>query len=83
MSLSQKHNPGGMHLANAVGTPVAVLFGPTNPLTTGPFFSSPKTCIQSKACSSLGGTSMKSLSVEDVYHKISETIQVDFSLNEK
>ena len=77
------NDTGGMHLANAVGTPVAVLFGPTNPLSTGPFFSSPKTCIQSKACSSLGGTSMKSLSVEDVYHKISETIKVDFSLNEK
>lgn len=77
------NDTGGMHLANAVGTPVAVLYGPTNPLSTGPFFNSPKVCIQPKGSSSAGGASMKSLSVEDVFHEIGEMLKVDFSLNEK
>jgi heptosyltransferase-2 len=40
------NDSGGLHLANAVGTPVTVLFGPTNPQATGPFFASSKCIVQ-------------------------------------
>ena len=33
------NDSGGMHLANALGAPTVVLFGPTNPLVTSPFMS--------------------------------------------
>jgi heptosyltransferase-2 len=66
------NDTGGMHLANALGTPVAVLYGPTNPLVTGPFFNSPKICIQPKECSLGAGTSIQSLSVNHVHNGVSE-----------
>lgn len=41
------NDTGSMHLANMVGTPVAVLFGPTNSTRTKPFFDSPLISIES------------------------------------
>ena len=32
------NDTGGMHLANALGVPLVALFGPTNPIRTGPVF---------------------------------------------
>lgn len=69
------NDTGGMHLANALGTPVAVLYGPTNSLVTGPFFNSPKICIQPKECSLGAGTSIQSLSVNHVYNGVSEILK--------
>ena len=40
------NDSGGMHLANAVGCPSAVLFGPTNPKVTAPCFNVPLKIIQ-------------------------------------
>lgn len=34
------NDTGGMHLANALGVPTIALFGPTNPVRTGPIFQS-------------------------------------------
>ena len=31
------NDSGPMHLANAVGTPIVAIFGPTNPKRTGPY----------------------------------------------
>ncbi len=36
-ALFVSNDSGPMHLANALGTPVVALFGPTDPLITGPF----------------------------------------------
>ena len=47
-SLVIGNDTGSMHLANMLGTPVAVLFGPTNSTKTKPFFSSPLISIESK-----------------------------------
>jgi heptosyltransferase-2 len=68
------NDTGGMHLANAVGTPVVVLFGPTNPISTRPFFDSPQTCIQPKDCPPQGGATIDSLGVDRVYWEVSELI---------
>ena len=65
-SLVIGNDTGGMHLANAVGTPVAVLCGPTNPLVTGPFFDAPKVCLQPEDCPPEGGHSIDLLSVDQV-----------------
>jgi ADP-heptose:LPS heptosyltransferase len=65
-SLVIGNDTGGMHLANALGTPVAVLCGPTNPLVTGPFFDSAKVCPQPKDCPLQGGHSIDLLSVDQV-----------------
>jgi heptosyltransferase II len=65
-SVAIGNDTGGMHLANALGTPVAVLCGPTNPLITGPFYDSPKVCLQPKGCPPEGGFSMNLLEVNQV-----------------
>ena len=44
------NDTGGVHLANALGTPVHVLYGPTNPLVTGPFFEAERNIIQPTDC---------------------------------
>ena len=49
------NDTGGMHLANAIGTPVTVICGPTNPLVTGPFFNAPRTILQPQGCPPTGG----------------------------
>lgn len=46
-SLVIGNDTGSMHLANMVGTPVTVLFGPTNSTKTKPFFNSTCTIIHS------------------------------------
>ena len=40
------NDTGGMHLANALGVPLIALFGPTNPVRTGPIFAGPTTILQ-------------------------------------
>jgi len=40
------NDTGGMHLANALGVPLVALFGPTNPVRTGPVFDAPVTVLQ-------------------------------------
>jgi ADP-heptose:LPS heptosyltransferase len=50
-----------MHLANALGVPVIGLFGPTNPLRTGPVFSAPYRILQPPGCAPTGGGSLAAL----------------------
>ncbi|MGB1745795.1 MAG: glycosyltransferase family 9 protein, partial [Limisphaerales bacterium] len=65
------NDTGGMHLANAVGTPVAVLFGPTNPLVTGPFFDAPRL-----NCPPEGGSSIQLLEPGTVADQLVEMVQL-------
>ena len=69
------NDTGGMHLANAVGTPVAVLFGPTNPSVTAPFFDVPKVCIQPEGCPPEGGRSIRSLSSDEVAARLLDFLE--------
>jgi len=49
------NDTGGMHLANMLGTPVVAVFGPTNPVRTGPVFDAPKVILQPEGCPATGG----------------------------
>jgi ADP-heptose:LPS heptosyltransferase/lauroyl/myristoyl acyltransferase len=60
------NDTGGMHLANALGVPVIGLFGPTNPIRTGPVFASPYRILQAPGCPPTGGGSLADLSAESV-----------------
>jgi heptosyltransferase II len=60
------NDTGGMHLANALGVPVIGLFGPTNPIRTGPVFTSPHRILQPPGCPPTGGAALADLSPEAV-----------------
>lgn len=60
------NDTGGMHLANALGVPVIGLFGPTNPVRTGPVFEAPRIILQPPACPATGGLPMEAITVEAV-----------------
>jgi heptosyltransferase II len=55
------NDTGGMHLANALGVPLVVLFGPTNPVRTGPVFAAPATIVQPAKCPPTGPASLMDL----------------------
>lgn len=60
------NDSGGLHLANALGVPVIGLYGPTNPLRTGPVFSSPFILAQPEGCPATGGKPLSELTPEAV-----------------
>ena len=55
------NDTGGMHLANALGRPVLALFGPTNPVRTGPIFAAPVKLLQPPGCPAQGGGDLNDL----------------------
>lgn len=60
------NDTGGMHLANALGVPLVGLFGPTNPIRTGPVFAAPYRILQPPGCPPTGGGRLGDLSPEAV-----------------
>jgi ADP-heptose:LPS heptosyltransferase len=68
------NDTGGMHLANALGVPLLALFGPTNPIRTGPVFSSPARILQPPGCPSTGGGDLANLSPECVATALRELL---------
>jgi heptosyltransferase II len=60
------NDTGGMHLANALGVPLVALFGPTNPVRTGPRFAAPHLILQPPGCPRIGGGNLQDLAVETV-----------------
>lgn len=69
-SLLITNDTGGMHLANALGTPLIALFGPTNPIRTGPIFSGPTKILQPPGCPAHGGSSLNELTPQQVLNAI-------------
>jgi ADP-heptose:LPS heptosyltransferase len=55
------NDTGGMHLANALGVPLVALFGPTNPVRTGPVFDAPFIILQPPGCPPTGGGALPGL----------------------
>ena len=60
------NDTGGMHLANMLGVPVIAIYGPTNPVRTGPIFDTPKTILQPAGCPETGGLPIKKVTPEKV-----------------
>lgn len=60
------NDTGGLHLANAAGTPTIGLYGPTNPQRTRPIFEAPLAVIQPPGCPAAGGGNMSDIAVEQV-----------------
>jgi heptosyltransferase-2 len=60
------NDTGGMHLANGLGVPLIGLFGPTNPVRTGPIFSAPAQILQPPGCPPTGGGLLLELAPETV-----------------
>ena len=69
------NDTGGMHLANALGVPLIAMFGPTNPLRTGPVFASPYRILQPAGCPPAGGASLADLAPETVFAAVNEELQ--------
>ena len=61
------NDTGGMHLANLFGIPVVAVYGPTNPVRTGPIFDAPRVILQPPGCPSTGGAPMDKLTAEQVF----------------
>jgi ADP-heptose:LPS heptosyltransferase/lauroyl/myristoyl acyltransferase len=66
------NDTGGMHLANSMGIPVVALFGPTNPVRTGPVFSAPFRILMPPGCPPTGGGALADLAPETVIAAVSE-----------
>lgn len=60
------NDTGGMHLANAVGVPLIGLFGPTNPVRTGPVYAAPHILLQAADAGPAGGGTLADLAPEKV-----------------
>jgi ADP-heptose:LPS heptosyltransferase/lauroyl/myristoyl acyltransferase len=68
------NDTGGMHLANALGVPVLALFGPTNPLRTGPIFQAPVRLLQPPGCLPTGGGNLADLQPDTVFAAAAEML---------
>jgi len=60
------NDSGGMHIANALGVPLIALYGPTNPIRTGPIFTAPHTILQPDSCSPTGGSPIEQIHPQKV-----------------
>jgi lipopolysaccharide heptosyltransferase II len=70
------NDTGGMHLANMLGTLVVVVFGPTNPVRTGPIFSTSHTILQPEGCPATGGLAIDLVSPERCFDAVTEVLSV-------
>jgi heptosyltransferase-2 len=68
------NDTGGMHLANALGVPLIALFGPTNPIRTGPVFNAPVRILQPAGCPREGGADLSDLTVDRVLSVVNELL---------
>ena len=68
------NDTGGMHLANALGVPLVALFGPTNPVRTGPVFTTPARILQPPNCPPTGGAPLADLAPETVAAALREML---------
>ncbi len=66
------NDTGGMHLANMLGTPVVAVFGPTNPVRTGPVFDAPAAILQPEGCPQTGGLPIDQVSADTVFKALSQ-----------
>jgi lipopolysaccharide heptosyltransferase II len=68
------NDTGGMHLANALGVPLIALFGPTNPVRTGPVFATPAHILQPPGCPPTGGGALIDLTPATVIAAVKQNL---------
>jgi len=66
------NDTGGLHLANLLGIPVVGVFGPTNPVRTGPIFDAPKIILQPENCPPTGGEPIENVSAKNVFSAVKQ-----------
>jgi heptosyltransferase II len=64
-SLLVTNDTGGMHLASGLGIPLVALFGPTNPVRTGPIYGGPAVILRAPG-GTTGGGALADLPPENV-----------------
>ena len=64
-------------MTNESGVPLLVLFGPTNPVRTGPVFAAPVRVLQPAGCPPTGGGALAALSPETVVSALRELTGAD------
>lgn len=69
------NDTGGLHLANACGTPAIGLYGPTNPERTRPIFEAPLAVVQPDGCPPSGGSAMAGISTEAVWRAVQHMLE--------
>lgn len=68
------NDTGGMHLANLHGTPLVAVFGPTNPVRTGPVFEADHVILQPEGCPPTGGMPIDGVSVQTCLDAMTDTL---------
>ncbi|PWU06541.1 MAG: hypothetical protein C5B43_01635, partial [Verrucomicrobia bacterium] len=68
------NDTGGMHLANALGTPVIAIFGPTNPIRTGPIFDTTSIILQPFGCPKTGGRPISTVLTSQVSQSLKKVL---------
>lgn len=68
------NDTGGMHLANMLGVPVIAVFGPTNPVRTGPVFKAGKIILQPENCPPTGGADISLVSAKRAFDAVAGTL---------
>ena len=68
------NDTGGIHLANAFGLPIVAIFGPTNPIRTGPVFQAPFRIVQPIDCPPTGGMPIERVSETEVLKAVDELL---------
>ena len=68
------NDTGGMHLANAAGVPVIALFGPTNPIRTGPTYDAPVRILQPPNSPPTGGLALNQIDPETVFSLVNDSL---------
>lgn len=66
------NDTGGMHLANMLGVPVVGVFGPTNPVRTGPIFDAEKVILQPAGCPPTGGLPIENVPAQAAFDAVSK-----------
>ena len=65
----------GVHLANAFGVPVVAIYGPTNPIRTGPLYEAPTVILQPPGCPPTGGMPIDGVSPNTVVEAVEKTLE--------
>ncbi len=69
------NDTGGLHLANMLGVPVIGIFGPTNPVRTGPIFDAPRTILQPDGCPPTGGAPIEGVPADTAFAALGKILK--------